>query len=550
MSTLPTETDDQHALRFPKLTDAQIAQLGASGKPRHVNESDIVFDQESADHGAFVVLTGSIQIVGVSNGVESILSVLGPGEFTGEVTQLSGRRSLVLCRACEPSELLEIDRSSLRHIMQTDVVLGDVFLRTFLLRRMFLIANSIGDAVLIGSALSSDTLRLRTFLGRNGHPYTYLDVDVDADIQVVLDQFSVQITDIPVLICRGELVLRNPSNAETAAYFGLNVGIDQVGIFDLVVVGAGPAGLAAAVYGASEGLNVLVLESSAPGGQAGSSSRIENYLGFPMGISGQELADRAFVQAEKFGAQISIARTATGLKSVKPPYTVELDDGGIVQGRTIIIAAGSRYRKLDLPNVEKFEGAGIYYGATQVEAPMCQNNEVAIVGGGNSAGQAALFLAGFAKHVHILVRGSGLTQTMSRYLIARIEASPNITVETLTTVEAIDGDTHLERIRWRNRETGVSSVHQIQHLFLMTGADPNTAWLGTSLSLDSKRFIRTGSDVATEWPLKRAPFLLETTLPGIFAVGDIRANSIKRVASAVGEGSMAVQFVHQVLAGQ
>ena len=228
---------------------------------------------------------------------------------------------------------------------------------------------------------------------------------------------------------------------------------------------------------------------------------------------------------------------------------MELDDGGIVEGRTIIIAAGSRYRKLDLPNVEQFEGVGIYYGATQVEAPMCQNGEVAIVGGGNSAGQAALFLAGFAKHVHILVRGSGLAETMSRYLIARIEASPNITVETLTTVEALDGSTHLERIRWRNGQTGVVSSHQIQHLFLMTGADPNTAWLGTCLSLDSKRFIRTGVDVATEWPLKRAPFLLETSLPGIFAVGDIRANSIKRVASAVGEGSMAVQFVHQVLAG-
>jgi thioredoxin reductase (NADPH) len=434
--------------------------------------------------------------------------------------------------------------------MQTDVVLGDVFLRAFLLRRIFLIANSIGDAVLIGSALSSDTLRLRTFLGRNGHPYTYLDVDVDADIQVVLDQFSVQITDIPVLICRGQLVLRNPSNAETAACFGLNVGIDEAGIFDIVVVGAGPAGLAAAVYGASEGLSVLVVESNAPGGQAGSSSRIENYLGFPMGISGQELADRAFVQAEKFGAQISIARTATGLKSVKSPYTVELDDGGIVQGRTIIIAAGSRYRKLDLPNVGQFEGTGIYYGATQVEAPMCQNDEVAVVGGGNSAGQAALFLAGFAEHVHILVRGSGLAQTMSRYLIGRIEASANITVETLTTVEALEGATHLERIRWRNGQTGVGSSHQIQHLFLMTGADPNTAWLGTSLSLDPKRFIRTGIDVTTEWPLRRPPFLLETSLPGIFAVGDIRANSIKRVASAVGEGSMAVQFVHQVLAGR
>ncbi len=550
MSSLPLETPEQHALRFPRLTSAQVAQLGISSKPRRVNAGDILFNQETPDHGIFVVLTGTVEIVGTANGSESVLGVLGPGEFTGEITQLSGRRSLVLCRAREASELLEIDRSNLRHVMESDAALGDIFLRTFLLRRIFLIANSIGDAVLIGSGLSSDTLRLRTFLGRNGHPYTYLDVDSDVDIQVVLDQFSVQITEIPVLICRGQLVLRNPSNSETAACFGLNAGIDQVGIFDLVVVGAGPAGLAAAVYGASEGLSVLVLESNAPGGQAGSSSRIENYLGFPLGISGQELADRAFVQAEKFGAQISIARTATGLKSAKSPYTVELDDGGKVEGRTIIIAAGSRYRKLDLPNVEQFEGAGIYYGATQVEASMCQNGEVAIVGGGNSAGQAAVFLAGFAKHVHILVRGSGLAQTMSRYLIARIEASPNITVETLTTVEALEGDTHLERIRWRKGDTGVGSSHQIQHLFLMTGADPNTAWLGTSLSLDAKRFIRTGVDVVTEWPLKRAPFLLETSLPGIFAVGDIRANSIKRVASAVGEGSMAVQFVHQVLAGQ
>ena len=434
--------------------------------------------------------------------------------------------------------------------MQTDAQLGDVFLRAFLLRRIFLVANSIGDAVLIGSGLSSDTLRLRTFLGRNGHPYTYLDVDVDADIQIALDQFSVQITDIPVLICRGQLVLRNPSNSETAACFGLNVGIDEVGIFDLIVVGAGPAGLAAAVYGASEGLSVLVLESNAPGGQAGSSSRIENYLGFPMGISGQELADRAFVQAEKFVAQISIARTASGLKCVKPPYTVELDDGGRVQGRTIIIAAGSRYRKLAIPNVDQFEGVGIYYGATQVEAPMCQNEEVAVVGGGNSAGQAALFLAGFARHVRVLVRGPGLAQTMSRYLIARIEASQAITVETLTTVEALEGNTHLERIFWRNAKTGLSSSHEIHHLFVMTGADANTGWLGRCLSLDSKRFIKTGLDVATEWPLSRTPFLLETSIPGIFAVGDIRANSIKRVASAVGEGSMAVQFVHQVLAGR
>jgi thioredoxin reductase (NADPH) len=546
---VPPETPEQHHSRFPKLTGVQLAYLAAYGTPRHANAGEILFDQGNADHGVFVVLSGSIEIVGVTKGAEALVSVLGPAEFTGEVNQLSGRRSLVLCRALETSELIEIDRSNLRHVMQTDAVLGDVFLRAFLLRRVFLIANSVGDAVLIGSAHSADTLRLRTFLGRNGHPYTYLDVDADADIQVVLDQFSVQVTDIPVLICRGQLVLRNPSNAETAACFGLNTGIDQAGIYDLVVVGAGPAGLAAAVYGASEGLKVLVLEGNAPGGQAGSSSRIENYLGFPMGISGQELADRAFVQAEKFGAQISIARTASGLKCVRSPYAVGLDDGGAVQGRTIVIAAGSRYRKLSLPNIEQFEGVGIYYGATQVEASMCQSEEVVVVGGGNSAGQAAIFLAGFARHVHILVRGPGLAQTMSRYLIARIEASQEITVETLTTVEALEGDAHLERIRWRNA-AGLSTTHAIRHLFLMTGADPNTDWLGTRLSLDSKRFIKTGPDIGTDWTLHRAPFLLETSLPGIFAVGDIRANSIKRVASAVGERSMAVQFVHQVLAGQ
>lgn len=542
------ETPEQHALRFPKLTDAQVSQLAASSVQRRVNAREILFDQGSADHGVFIVLTGSIEIVGVSNGVETVLSVLRPHEFTGEVTQLSGRRSLVLCRACETSEVLEIDRPNLRHVMDTDAVLGAVFLGAFLVRRVFLIANSVGDAILIGSAHSNDTLRLRTFLGRNGHPYTYLDVDVDTDVQAVLDQFSVLATDIPVLICRGQLVLRNPSNAETAACFGLNVGIDQAGVYDMIVIGAGPGGLAAAVYGASEGLNVLVIESVAPGGQAGSSSRIENYLGFPMGISGQELADRAFVQAEKFGAQIFIARTARGLRCANSPYTVELDDGGLVQGRTIIIATGSRYRKLDLPNIERFEGVGIYYGATQVEAHICQNDEVAIVGGGNSAGQAAVFLAGFAKHVHLLVRGPDLAQTMSRYLITRIEASREITVETATTIEALEGNSHLERIRWRNTRTGLSDTHEIHHLFLMTGADPNTAWLGQCLALDAKRFIKTGPDTSTDWPLRRAPFLLETSVPGIFAVGDVRANSVKRVASAVGEGSMTVQFVHLVLA--
>jgi thioredoxin reductase (NADPH) len=373
-------------------------------------------------------------------------------------------------------------------------------------------------------------------------------VENDADVQIVLDHFAIRIEEIPVIICRGKLVLRNPSNSEAAACFGLNAGIDEASMYDLIIVGAGPSGLAAAVYGASEGLNVLVVESHAPGGQAGSSSRIENYLGFPTGISGQELASRAFIQAEKFGAHIAVARGARGLKCAKPPYTVELDDGGSVQGRSIVVAAGAQYRKLNLPNLDQFEGAGIYYGATPVEAQVCGGQEIAIVGGGNSAGQAAMFLAGSARKVHLLVRGPGLAETMSRYLIARIESCPNITLSAWTEIEALEGNGHLQRVRCRNVKTGASESHNIEHLFLMTGANPNTAWLSGCVALDAKQFIKTGADLGPEWPLERVPYLLETSLPNVFAVGDIRAGSLKRVASAVGEGSMAVQFVHQVLA--
>src|SRR6266478_4923692 len=394
---------------FPKLDDAQIARLAAFGEKRRARPGEVLFDQGDASHGVFVVLDGSIEIVGVSNGGEAALRVLERGTFTGEINQLSGRRSLVQCRAREASTLLEISRANLRRIMQTDVVLGELFLRAFVLRRVYLIAHSVGDAVLIGSSHSGDTLRLRAFLTRNGHPHTYIDVERDPEVQTVLDHFEIRVTDIPVLICRGQLVLRNPSNSEAAECFGLNAGINEDEVYDLIVVGAGPSGLAAAVYGASEGLNVLVVESNAPGGQAGESSRIENYLGFPMGISGQSLAGRAFVQAEKFGAHIAVARAARALKCTRPPYTVELDDGGSVRGRSIILAAGAQYRKLDLPNLAQFEGAGVYYGATQVEAQICRDDEVAIVGGGNSAGQAAVFLSGFARHVYLLVRGPGLT---------------------------------------------------------------------------------------------------------------------------------------------
>jgi thioredoxin reductase (NADPH) len=544
---LPLGSPEQIEAMFPKLDVGQIAGLAAFGRQRDAQANEVILERGDLRHGIFVVLSGGIELLRVATDGETVLHVLVRGEFTGDVNLLSGRGTLIRARAVEASTLLEIDRANLRHIMQTDAALGQIFLNAFLLRRAFLISNSVGDAVLIGSNHSSDTLRLREFLARNGQPHSYLDVEVDPEVQTLLDQFGVPLADIPVLICRGTIALRNPSNSEAAVCLGLNAGLDQADVSDVVVVGAGPGGLAAAVYGASEGLKVLVLEKIAPGGQAGSSSRIENYLGFPMGISGQELSQRAFVQAEKFGAHIAIAQSAKRLTS-RPPYTIELDDGGSARGRTVIIAAGSRYRRLDLPNLSQFEGVGVYYGATHVEATICREAEVAVVGGGNSAGQAAAFLTGTAKHVYLVVRGPSLAKTMSRYLISRIEASPQITLMAWTRIEALEGDTHLKRVVLHNTKTGASESRDIQHVFMMTGADPNTEWLRGSLALDAKGFIKTGAEVQNGWPLHRAPYLLETSLPGVFAVGDIRANSVKRVASAVGEGSMVVQFVHKVLA--
>jgi thioredoxin reductase (NADPH) len=539
---------EQVEARFPKLNDSQIAGLAAFGQQRDAQPHEVILERGDLHHGIFVVLSGRIEVLRVSAEGETALHTLDRGEFTGDVNLLSGRGTLIRARALEASMLLEIDRANLRHIMQTDAALGEIFLKAFVLRRVFLISSSVGDAVLIGSNHSSDTLRLREFLARNGQPHSYLDVEVDPDVQTVLDQFEIPLADIPVLICRGTVALRNPSNSEVAACLGLNAGIDQADVSDVVVVGAGPSGLAAAVYGASEGLKVLVLEKNAPGGQAGSSSRIENYLGFPMGISGEELSNRAFVQAEKFGAHIAIAKSAIGLKSNLPPYAVELEGGGSVRGQTVIIAAGSRYRRLDLPNLSQLEGVGVYYGATHVEAAVCRDEEVAVVGGGNSAGQAAVFLESTAKHVYLVVRGPCLAKTMSRYLISRIEANPRITLMAWTRIEALEGDTHLKKVRLHNTKTGANETRDIQHVFMMTGADPNTEWLRGRLALDAKGFIKTGTEVRESWPLHRPPYLLETSLPGVFAVGDIRAESVKRVASAVGEGSMVVQFVHKVLA--
>jgi len=483
---------------------------------------------------------------------ETLVTVHGPGEFTGEINMLSRRRSLVRARATKSGKVIELDHQQMLGLVQTDAELSDILMRAFILRRVELISAGVGDIVLIGSTHSAGTLRIKEFLMRNGHPYSYIDLERDPDVQNLLDSFQISAGEIPVLICRGQLVLRNPGNQQIADCLGFNETIDQTQVRDLVVIGAGPSGLAAAVYGASEGLDVLMLETSSPGGQAGSSSRIENYLGFPTGISGQELAGRAYLQAQKFGAHMLIAK-ATRLICDRKPYIVELENGTRISTRTIVIATGAQYRKLPLENLSRFEGAGVYYGATFVEAQLCGGEEVIVVGGGNSAGQAAVFLAQTTKRVHMLVRSTGLATTMSRYLIRRIENSPTIMLRPQTEIVAVEGDNHLASIYWRNNQTGQTEKHEISHLFIMTGADPNTRWLDGCIALDDKGFIKTGPELSPEnlsaagWPLIRQPYLLETSLPGIFAVGDVRGGSVKRVASAVGEGSIAISFVHKVL---
>ncbi|HEY7415677.1 MAG TPA: FAD-dependent oxidoreductase, partial [Ktedonobacteraceae bacterium] len=474
------------------------------------------------------------------------------GQFTGEVGTLSGRRTMFRVRVTKAGKVIELDRQHMLTLVQTDAELGELLMRAFILRRVELIAAGVGDVVLIGSKYSADTLRIKEFLMRNGHPYSYIDLEHDSDVQNMLDSFKISASEIPVLICRGQLVLRNPNNQEIAECLGFNEAIDKTHVRDLIVIGAGPSGLAAAVYGASEGLDVLVLETSSPGGQAGSSSKIENYLGFPTGISGQELAGRAYNQAQKFGADILIAK-ATRLICDRKPYLVEVENGSRISARTIVIATGAEYRRPPCKNLLRFEGAGVYYGATFVEAQVCGGEEVIVVGGGNSAGQAAVFLAETAKRVHMLVRSTGLAASMSRYLIRRIEESATIVLRPNTEIISIEGGDHLEVVRWHNSQTGQTEENKIRHIFVMTGADPNTNWLNGCVSLDSKGFIKTGIDLSTDnlnlagWSLTRQPYLLETSLPSVFAVGDVRGGSIKRVASAVGEGSIAISFVHKAL---
>ena len=537
---------------YPELTTAQLTRVAAHGRQRHVAAGEILVQAGEQAARLFVVMSGRIDVLRPSAGEELVVTY-GPGMFTGEVTLLSGRPGLAQIRAGTAGEVIEVSRNDLLSLIQTDGELSEIFMRAFILRRVELIARGVSDVVVLGSTYSPGTLRIREFLTRNGHPHTMLDLDRDAGVQELLDRFHVDAADVPVVITCGEVVLRNPSNQQIAKALGFNEAIDQTQVQDVVIVGAGPSGLAAAVYGASEGLDVLVVEATAPGGQAGASSRIENYLGFPTGISGLDLAARAGNQAQKFGAKLMIGNGATRLTCDRTPYAIEISEGRRLPARAVIIATGAEYRRLPIANLTQFEGAGVYYAATFMEAQLCAAEEVVVVGAGNSAGQAAVLLAQTARRVHMVIRAGGLADSMSRYLIRRIEDHPAIVRHVHTEIVSLEGHGHLERVGWRNAKTGAIETHSIHHVFTMTGAVPSTRWLDGCLALDEKGFIKTGPDLSADdlatagWPLARAPYLLETSRPGVFAIGDVRAGSQKRVASAVGEGSIAIAAVHQVL---
>jgi thioredoxin reductase (NADPH) len=547
---------DASTQAFPVLTPAQIGRIRPSGKLRNVSPGEILFQPDDMGVPFFVLLSGGMEIVQPAITGERLIVKHGPGGFTGEITMISGQRCLVRGRVTEAGEFIEVSGDGLRSIVARDAELSEIFMRAFILRRLALISQGFGNVVLMGSRHSANTLHLREFLTRNAHPYVYIDLDTDKASQELLDRFEVKMSEIPVVVCNGSTVLRNPTTQQLADCLGLNASIDPAQVRDVIIVGAGPSGLAAAVYAASEGLDALVIESESPGGQAGSSSKIENYLGFPTGISGQELSSRSIAQAQKFGAKMMIGHSVLRLGCTHRPYEVVLDNDSVIAGRSIIISTGAQYNKPKIENLKKFEGQGIYYGATYIEAQLCQNEDVIVVGGGNSAGQAAVYLAQTARKVHILVRSRALSETMSRYLIQRITENPGIELHCKTEIVALEGDTQLERVTWLDKKTGETSTHDLRHVFIMAGASPRTEWLQGCVALDDKGFILTGRDLddpagiapPTAWPLSRAPQMLETSLPAVFAVGDVRSGNVKRVASAVGEGAIAVHLVHRALA--
>ncbi len=542
---------DLHSIAFPKLDEAQVVELArcTTATPKLYRDGQTLFSVGERDFKFHVIKSGEVEIVDYSGDVPKTVTVHRTGGFTGDISHLTGNPAVVSAVARGDAEVYEISGDALRRVLNQCPTVSDIILQAFIARRQLLRQSSefIGLRV-IGSRYSQDTFRVRDFLAKNHVLFTWTDVETEPEVDKVLKQFSVTEADTPVIACSSMLLLRNPSNRELAERIGILHPLDRT-VYDLVVVGAGPAGLAAAVYGASEGLRTAVLERTAPGGQAGTSMRIENYLGFPTGVTGNELTDRAILQANKFGARISVPSPVTRVTFEKTYCIVHLDGEESVTAKCLLIATGVDYRRLGVEGEQEFEGRGLYYAATPTEAQMCRGVEVVLVGGGNSAGQAAVFLAGHASKVLLLIRGNDLYKDMSSYLARRIEQIANIEILTNTTIRRMSGNGQLGSVEMLNHKTGQERTVQTPAVFTFIGAVPRTDWLPTEIERDNKGFIRTGAALAQSphWSSARQPFLLETSRPGVFAAGDVQSDSIKRVASAVGEGAMAVKFVHEYL---
>jgi thioredoxin reductase (NADPH) len=529
---------------FPGFSESAIERLRVCGTEQTVEAATLLFARGDRDVDMFVVLDGQLEVFETDGqGAENIVVVLLPGQFTGELDLLDNRQTLLGCRAMVKSRILRIDRFSLKLILRTETEIANLILQACIGRRFDIVRYAAGGVLLVGLGHSADTIRLQRFLTRVGHPYRMLDADMDTDAGALLRCFDLDHDQLPVALLPGQRLLRNPSNVVLADALGIGDLRDGSKTYDVAIVGAGPAGLAAAVYAASEGLSTAVIEGNAPGGQAGTSSRIENYLGFPTGVSGQELSERSMAQAQKFGAEFAISREVLRMSRCGTNYVLHLEDGNPIQTRTVVIATGAKYRKLHVPNYDRFEYSGIHYAATAMEAGLCRGQEVVVVGAGNSAGQAALFLSQTASRVYLLVRGAGLEATMSYYLVQRILTAPGISVHLQAEIVELEGDDQLRKVAWRDNTSGAIATHAISNIFVMIGASPKTTWLCKDLAVDAKGFIITGNEAGADGTFA-------TNQPGVYAVGDVRSGSVKRVASAVGEGSVVISDIHRYLAIQ
>lgn len=539
------------SIAFPVLDADQITQLAncAAVSPKHHPDGETLIHVGDRLFKFFVVNSGEIEIVDCSGDAPRTVATHRKGQFTGDISHLTGTPAVITAIARGDCEVFEISSDALRHVLNQCPGLGDIILQAFIARRELLRESPDFKGLrVIGSRYSPDTFRIRDFLARNRVLFTWVDLESDPEADGLLKQLGVTETETPVVGCAHMLLLRNPSNQALADDIGLHQPLEH-SVFDLLIVGAGPAGLAAAVYGASEGLRTAVLDSTAPGGQAGSSMRIENYLGFPTGLTGAELTDRATLQANKFGAHLSIPTAATRVSFENRYAIVDADGGDPITAKCLLIATGAQYRRLEADGVAQFEGAGLYYAATPAEARLCGGCPVIVVGGGNSAGQAAVFLAEHASRVLLLIRGDDLKKNMSSYLVQRIEQTANIELLSNTLIRRMMGNGHLKAVEIVSNKTGQQQTIETPAVFSFIGATPRTDWLPSVIERDAKGFVRTGGPMAKSphWSLPRAPLLLETSHPGVFAAGDVRSGSVKRVASAVGEGAMAVQVVHEYL---